>query len=251
LPRPQKCRRVEFLPGVTYFKPAGIPLKNLEEIAMSVEEAEALRLKDLEGMEQEQGAEKMNVSRPTFQRVLASARQKIADALLNGKAIRIEGGNFEIALGQTRKDRITRIGISATSPNMEADIDPRFGRCRYFIIINPETMAFETLENSGAADGGGAGIATAKSLAGKDLEAVITGNCGPNAYSALTSAGIKVITGVSGTIENAIRDYKAGNLKASYKPNVAGHFGTSRKGKMGGRGRSSRRYQDSEPAKGK
>ena len=95
--RPFKCRRVAFMPGVTYFKPAGIPLRSLEEIRHSVEEAEALRLKDLEGLEQKQGAEKMNVSRPTFQRVLASARKKMADALLNGKAIRIEGGNYEIA----------------------------------------------------------------------------------------------------------------------------------------------------------
>ena len=95
--RPFKCRRVAFMPGVTYFKPAGIPLRALEEIRLTVEEAEAIRLKDLEGLEQEEGAEKMNVSRPTFQRVLALARQKIADALLNGKAIRIEGGNFEIS----------------------------------------------------------------------------------------------------------------------------------------------------------
>src|SRR3972149_5679670 len=93
---PPKCRRVEFLPDVTYFKPAGIPLRDLEEVRLSIEEAEALRLKDLEGLEQEQGAEKMNISRPTFQRILASARQKVADALLNGKAIRIEGGNFEM-----------------------------------------------------------------------------------------------------------------------------------------------------------
>ncbi len=94
--RPQKCRRVEFLPSLTYFKPAGVPMKDLEEISMSIEEAEALRLKELEGLEQEEGAEKMNVSRPTFQRVLASARQKMAEALLNGKAIRIEGGNFQL-----------------------------------------------------------------------------------------------------------------------------------------------------------
>jgi uncharacterized protein len=94
--RPQKCRTVSALPDVTYFKPAGIPLRDLEEVCLSVEEAEALRLKDLEGLEQEQGAEKMNISRPTFQRVLASARQKVADALLNGKAIRIEGGNFQV-----------------------------------------------------------------------------------------------------------------------------------------------------------
>ena len=97
MPRPTKCRRVASLPDVTYFKPAGIPLRTLEEVRLSVEEAEAIRLKDLEGFEQEQGAERMNISRPTFQRVLASARQKIADALLNGKAIRIEGGSFEMA----------------------------------------------------------------------------------------------------------------------------------------------------------
>lgn len=97
MPRPTKCRRVAFLPDVTYFKPAGIPLRTLEEVLLSLEEAEAIRLKDLEGLEQEQSAVRMNISRPTFQRVLASVRQKIADALLNGKAIRIEGGNFEMA----------------------------------------------------------------------------------------------------------------------------------------------------------
>lgn len=102
MPRPLKCRRVAFLPNVTYFKPAGIPLRALGEVRLSVEEAEAIRLKDLESFEQEQGAERMNISRPTFQRVLASARQKVADALLNGRAIRIEGGNFEMAFRRFR-----------------------------------------------------------------------------------------------------------------------------------------------------
>jgi predicted DNA-binding protein (UPF0251 family) len=95
--RPFKYRRVAFVPGVTFFKPAGIPLRDLEEIQVTIEEAEAIRLKDLEGLEQEEGAEKMNISRPTFQRILSSARQKIASAILSGKAIRIEGGNFEIS----------------------------------------------------------------------------------------------------------------------------------------------------------
>jgi uncharacterized protein len=90
------------VPGVTYFKPAGIPFKSLEEIRLSLEEAEALRLKDIDGSEQEQCAEKMNISRPTFQRILYSARNKVADAILNGKAIRIEGGNFEIAHNRFR-----------------------------------------------------------------------------------------------------------------------------------------------------
>lgn len=100
--RPPKCRRIAFLPEVTYFKPAGIPLRVLQEVRLSVEEAEAIRLKDLEGLGQEQCAEKMSISRPTFQRVLGSARQKMSDALLNGKAIRIEGGNFEMAMSRFR-----------------------------------------------------------------------------------------------------------------------------------------------------
>ncbi|MBN2239203.1 MAG: DUF134 domain-containing protein [Dehalococcoidales bacterium] len=97
MPRPVKIRRVESVPGVTYFKPAGIPLRYLEETLLSVEEAEALRLKDMEKLEQEKCAERMSVSRATFQRILTSARQKITGALLSGKAIRIEGGTFEMA----------------------------------------------------------------------------------------------------------------------------------------------------------
>jgi predicted DNA-binding protein (UPF0251 family) len=100
--RPFKCRRIGFLPDVTYFKPAGIPLRNLEEISLTLSEAEALRLKDLEGLAQEQAAEKMSISRPTFQRILASARQKVADALLNGKAIQIEGGNIEVVTARVK-----------------------------------------------------------------------------------------------------------------------------------------------------
>ncbi len=102
MPRPPKCRRVSLLPQATYFKPAGIPLKALEEVQLSVEEAEAIRLKDLEGLGQEQGAERMSISRPTFQRILASGRQKIADALFKGKSIKIEGGIFEMASQQFR-----------------------------------------------------------------------------------------------------------------------------------------------------
>jgi predicted DNA-binding protein (UPF0251 family) len=96
MPRPTKCRRVNFFPPVKYFKPIGVPMRNIKEVCLSVEEVEAIRLKDLEGLEQEQGAERMNVSRPTFHRILTAARYKIAEALFNGKAIRIEGGNFEI-----------------------------------------------------------------------------------------------------------------------------------------------------------
>ena len=97
MPRPVKWRRVGFLPEVTYFKPAGIPLRMIEEVPLSIEELEAIRLKDVECLQQEECAQKMHISRPTFHRVLESARSKIADALINGKAIHIEGGNFEMS----------------------------------------------------------------------------------------------------------------------------------------------------------
>ena len=100
--RQPRWRRVDFLPQVTYFKPAGIPLAHLQEVRLSIEEAESLRLKDIEGLGQEDCAQKMSVSRPTFARILLSARRKMADALLNGKAIRIEGGNYEMSVRRFR-----------------------------------------------------------------------------------------------------------------------------------------------------
>ncbi len=95
--RPIKCRRVGFVPESTYLKPAGIPLSELEEVSLSIEALEAIRLKDQEGLQQEDCAQQMGISRSTFHRVLGSARNKIAEALTSGKAIRIEGGNFEMA----------------------------------------------------------------------------------------------------------------------------------------------------------
>ena len=118
-----------------------------------------------------------------------------------------------------------KIAITATAASLDADIDPRFGRCQYFVIADSDTMEFEALENSGAMAGGGAGVSTAQMIAGKGVGAVLTGNCGPNAYQVLSAAGIKVVTGVSGKVREAIQDYKTGKLKASSQPNVAEHFG--------------------------
>lgn len=95
--RPMKRRMVGFKPGINYFKPAGIPMLELEEVVLTVAEFEAVRLKDLENMDQIDAAKKMDVSQPTFNRILSLARKKIADALANGKAIRIEGGSYVMA----------------------------------------------------------------------------------------------------------------------------------------------------------
>ena len=96
MPRPMKCRRIAFQPGVIYFKPAGIPVRELEEITITLDEMEAVRLADLDGLYQEEAALRMNVSRQTFANILGSAHRRIAEALVKGKALRIEGGNIDI-----------------------------------------------------------------------------------------------------------------------------------------------------------
>ncbi len=92
MPRPENIREIENLPAVTWFKPAGLRMSEIGEVILSLDEIEALRLADHEGMYQEQVAEQMKVSRQTVGRILTSARGKVADALVNGKAIRMEGG---------------------------------------------------------------------------------------------------------------------------------------------------------------
>jgi len=126
-----------------------------------------------------------------------------------------------------------KIAISATGLDLDAEVDSRFGRCQYFVIVDPDTMQFESIENSSATASGGAGISAAQTIISKGVEAVLTGNCGPNAYQVLSPAGIKVITGVSGKIRDAVQSYKSGNLEGSTQPNVPDHFGSSFGGGIG------------------
>ena len=98
MPRPRHCRRVGCLPQANFYKPRGIPLSVLQHVNLTVDELEAIRLADLQGLYQEQAAEKMSISRQTFGRILESAHKKIADALVNGKALSIEGGTIELAV---------------------------------------------------------------------------------------------------------------------------------------------------------
>lgn len=89
MPRPRLCRHVRFCPEITYFKPQGIPLRQLEVVELLAEELEALRLKNREGLDQSEAAEEMKTSQSTFQRILASAYGKVTEALVEGKAIKI------------------------------------------------------------------------------------------------------------------------------------------------------------------
>jgi predicted Fe-Mo cluster-binding NifX family protein len=125
-----------------------------------------------------------------------------------------------------------KIAVSSDGKDLESQIDERFGRCPYFIIVDPDSMHFEVLDNSSTISPGGAGIAAAQLIAGYGVDAVLTGSCGPNAFEALSAAGITTITGLSGKIRTLIDNYKSGKYKASDHPNVTSHSGMGQ-----GRGR--------------
>ena len=127
-----------------------------------------------------------------------------------------------------------KIAISAAGPTLNGEVDPRFGRCQYFIIADTENTEFEAIDNANAMSSGGAGISAAQMIAGKGVEVVLTGNCGPNAYQVLSPAGIKVITGVSGKVKDVIAEYKIGTYSAAQQANVPDHFGMGTSPGMGG-----------------
>jgi predicted Fe-Mo cluster-binding NifX family protein len=133
-----------------------------------------------------------------------------------------------------------KLAISSTGKDLDSELDPRFGRCPYFIIVDPNTMEFESIDNSGGMSSGGAGISAAQLIAGKGANIVLTGSCGPNAFEALSGAGIQIISGLSGSLRDAIEKFKSGQLNPISQPDVASHFGMGQgpgPGMGGGMGR--------------
>ncbi len=118
-----------------------------------------------------------------------------------------------------------KIAVSATGTTLDAEVDPRFGRCKYLIFVDTDTMEFKAQDNAASSAGGGAGIATGQSVVSNDAKAVLTGNVGPNAHSVLSQAGIRVMTGVSGTAREAVEAFKKGELKETSGPTVEEHAG--------------------------
>jgi predicted Fe-Mo cluster-binding NifX family protein len=121
-----------------------------------------------------------------------------------------------------------KIAITAKSNILGSDIDPRFGRCNYFLIIDTNTMYCKSIFNESAMASGGAGIQAAQTIAKTGVEAVVTGNMGPNAFRTLSAAGIKVFTGADGTVKEVVEKYKKGELKEASSPNVGSHSGMRR-----------------------
>ena len=118
-----------------------------------------------------------------------------------------------------------KIAITSSGATLEAEVDPRFGRCAYFLIVDTDTMDFEAVENPNAALGGGAGIQSGQLIAARDVKFVLTGNCGPNAHETLSAAGIGVVPGCSGAVRHVVERFKGGQLNTASEPNVASHSG--------------------------
>jgi predicted Fe-Mo cluster-binding NifX family protein len=130
-----------------------------------------------------------------------------------------------------------KIAVTSSGPSLEDRVEPRFGRCPYFLLIDPDTLQFEAMPNPNIALGGGAGPQSAQLMAQNGVAVVLTGNCGPNAFQTFGAAGIQVITGVGGRVREAVDQYKTGRLAQSSAPTVKSHYGMgSGMGMGGGRG---------------
>ena len=123
-----------------------------------------------------------------------------------------------------------KICVTSEGKTLDSKVDPRFGRCQYFLIVNTDTLDFEALKNPNIESMGGAGIQSGQFVAEKEVKAVLTGNVGPNAFQTLQAAGIDVVTGLSGTVKDAVEKYKKGNLKPTQGPSVNSKFGMPPRG---------------------
>jgi predicted Fe-Mo cluster-binding NifX family protein len=119
-----------------------------------------------------------------------------------------------------------KIAISSKGNTLDSEIDPRFGRAGFFLLVDPETMNFEVIENKQNLQlPQGAGIQAAQVVVEQGAKTVLTGNCGPKAFKVLQASGVKVAVGISGSIQEAINNYKSGKINFAEAPNVEGHWG--------------------------
>lgn len=209
MPRPENIRRVHPCSAAAHtFKPAGVPLRELSRIVLTADQAEAVRLADLEGMYHSAAARRMGVSRQTFGRVLAGARRTIADAVLNRKALRMEGGTIAIKETDTMH---TKIAV----PTREGRIDEHFGHCEYFAVFETADNTITAEKTVASPDGCGCKSNIAAELAGDGVTLMIAGNMGTGAVRTLNSHGIQVLRGAAGSAREAVQAWLSGQLRDS------------------------------------
>lgn len=221
--RPCYTRHVGFVPGATYFKPVGIRLRDLEEVVMTLDELEALRLADLGGLYQEEAAERMKISRATFARIIEVARKKTADALLHGKALRFQGGpvlhrsetDAPMTEATNKKGKVPmKAAISVKGSTLEDPIDAHFGRAQQFLLIDMNTGETSVFYNEIPASAShGVGARTAQQIAECGVNVVIAGRVGPKPFAALEAAGISVYLTPDDTAGGALERFRRNELE--------------------------------------
>lgn len=231
MPRPQRCRKVCTEPDYIVFSPDGIP--NSETVTLTYDEYEAIRLVDLMQLTHNEAAAHMEVARTTLTEVYNTARNKIADSIINGKALNVCGGNYRICKGGSeicgddcrklrcakKSKNITEKGtdimrIAVTYEN--GQIFQHFGHTEQFKVYdveNGEIVNQQILFTMGSGHGALAGFLTLNKV-----DVLICGGIGGGAQTAVTQAGISLFGGVSGDADEAVKAYLAGNL--SFNPDV-------------------------------
>jgi len=208
VPRPVSDRRVRGGIAAALFKPAGLPTRALEEVVLGLDGAEAIRLADLEGLYQEAAARRMGVSRQTFGRILEEAHRVVADALINGKALRIEGGQI---VEQEEKHMHDKVAV----PTRGGVVDEHFGHCEYFTVYSIKDGKVASESRVDSPDGCGCKSDIASVLAKGGVTLMLAGNMGEGAVRVLKANGIDVIRGAAGLARAVVDAWLAGSVKDS------------------------------------
>lgn len=219
MPRPKRCRRICGYPDYWSFWPEGVNLP--ETIVFTLDEYETIRLIDYQKQTQEECAAQMGVSRATVTSIYENARYKLADAMVNGKRIRITGGAYRIdeipasAELNEKGENIMRIAITYE----QGMVGQHFGRTEQFKVYdveNSEIKASQVIDTNGTGHGALAGF-----LRAAEVETLICGGIGMGARNALQEVGIKLLPGVTGNADEVVKDYLTGNL--AYDPDTECH----------------------------
>lgn len=223
--RREKPRCVGIVPEYVSFSPEGVGAPEERAVRLALDELETIRLIDLEGMDQQQAAEHMGIARATVAAVYARARHAIADALVNGKGICIEGGSVTLAPSAThgspwppkQKEDTMRIAVTYENGN----VFPHFGRAESFKLYDAEggkVIASEVVGANGMSHGALAGL-----LAENGVNVLICGGLGGGALAALQQAGISVYGGAQGSVDDAVAAFLAGSLQQTAEASCHDH----------------------------
>jgi predicted DNA-binding protein (UPF0251 family)/predicted Fe-Mo cluster-binding NifX family protein len=237
VPRPPCCRRITAAPGATVFLPVRGRPRGLDEIVLPLDEFEAIRLADLEGLYHGQACGRMNVSRQTFGRILESARRKVAEALVTGKSLRIGGGPVARAKEEEAGCRgagraITRersktmnICIPVTEDlGMKSPVSAHFGSAPLFMIVDIDGNTCRPVANRNLHQGGGMCMPL-QSLQGESIDGMVVGGIGMGALQKFLAEGIRVFISDHETVEDAVAAFKAGTLREATPATACTHHG--------------------------